>query len=62
MADHLRRMLDALAPTARDLGCADELDAARGLIDRPRAAAARAAADGDGARSVTRWLASRFLG
>jgi carboxylate-amine ligase len=67
MADHLHRMLDALAPAARELRCADELAAARDLIDRPRAAAVRTVArdgagDGDGARSVTAWLAKRFLG
>lgn len=63
MADHLHGLIDALAPVARELGCARELATARDLVDAPRAAAARAvAAEGDGARSVTRWLASRFVG
>ncbi|HWH94275.1 MAG TPA: YbdK family carboxylate-amine ligase [Baekduia sp.] len=65
MAEHLHHLLDRLGPAARDLRCEAELRAARDLIDHPRAAAARAAAQqdgGDAARSVTAWLARRFLG
>jgi glutamate---cysteine ligase / carboxylate-amine ligase len=57
MREHLHGLLDALAPAARERRCEEELDAARDLIDRPRAAMARAA----GPRGHVERLAERFL-
>jgi carboxylate-amine ligase len=56
MADHLHDLLDALAPAATGLGCADELAAARDLVERPRAELARAL----GPHGVAAALADRF--
>jgi gamma-glutamyl:cysteine ligase YbdK (ATP-grasp superfamily) len=55
-------LLDMLAPAARELGCAEELEAARELVERPRAEAARAIGADGGARAVAAWLVSRFSG
>jgi carboxylate-amine ligase len=62
MADHLHTLLDRLAPAARELECAVELEAARDLIERPRAEQARAVAADGGAQAVAAWLVSRFTG
>jgi carboxylate-amine ligase len=62
MADHLHGLIDMLAPAARELGCAEELEAARELVERPRAEAARAIGADGGARAVAAWLVSRFSG
>jgi carboxylate-amine ligase len=56
----LHRLLDSLEATARDLGCAVELDDARRLVQRNGAMAMREAADGDPLRA-TRWLSEQFL-
>jgi carboxylate-amine ligase len=62
MADHLHELLDTLAPAARELRCAGELEAARDLVERPRAEQARAVATDGGAPAVAAWLANRFIG
>jgi carboxylate-amine ligase len=62
MRDHLHTLLDALAPAAARLGCAAELEHARGLIEDPRLARARAVADEGGAPGLTAYLSERFLG
>jgi carboxylate-amine ligase len=59
--DHLHALLDELAPVARELCCEPELDVARDLVERPRAAIARAVAGTDGVDGLARWLAGRFL-
>lgn len=59
--DRLHRLLDDLVPTAIDLGCADELEAARGLVEAPRAARAREIADAAGLVGVVDDLVTRFL-
>jgi glutamate---cysteine ligase / carboxylate-amine ligase len=56
-AEHLRALLDELAPAAERLGCAAELAAARDLVERPRAERARA----HGARGMAADVTSRFL-
>jgi carboxylate-amine ligase len=56
-ADHLRALLDDLAPAAEGLGCAAELAAARDLVERPRARAARAR----GPRGMVADVTDRFL-
>lgn len=56
-AEHLAELLDALAPAAERLGCAAELTGARDLLERPRAAAARAL----GPRGMAADVAGRFL-
>jgi gamma-glutamyl:cysteine ligase YbdK (ATP-grasp superfamily) len=61
MRDHLHGLLDALDPAAQQLGCAAELDGARDLVERPRAAMVRAVAADGGPRAVASWLATRFL-
>jgi carboxylate-amine ligase len=62
MREHLHALLDALAPAGRTLGCAGELDAARDLVEHPRAARARAVAREAGAPGLAAYLADRFLG
>jgi carboxylate-amine ligase len=57
--DRLERLLDDLAPTAARLGCATELEAARGLLRANGAERQRAAG---GPRAAAAWLAERFLG
>jgi carboxylate-amine ligase len=61
MRDHLHALLDQLAPAAAGLGCAAELDAARDLVERPRAQLARALARRDGPRGLAARLAARAL-
>ena len=62
MQEHLHRLLGDLAPTARSVGCAKELDDARDLIDRPRAAWARDVVADGGVVALARCLANRFNG
>jgi carboxylate-amine ligase len=62
MREHLHGLLDALAPAAARLGCAQELEAARDLVQRPRAALARAVAADGGAAGLATYLSERFLG
>jgi carboxylate-amine ligase len=57
MAEHLAWLLGAIAPAARRLGCDAELAAARDLVERPRAASARAL----GPRGMAADVADRFL-
>jgi carboxylate-amine ligase len=61
MREHLHALLDELGPAAATLGCADELEAAHDLVERPRAELARAAAAADGPEGLARGLADRFL-
>jgi carboxylate-amine ligase len=60
-ADVLDRLLDALAPAARELGCAAQLEAARGMLDPGTAALHRRVAADGGPHAVARWLADGFL-
>jgi glutamate---cysteine ligase / carboxylate-amine ligase len=62
MAEHLHGLLDDLAPSARSVGCAEELEHARDLVDRPRAEWARDVAGDGGAVALARCLAKRFCG
>jgi carboxylate-amine ligase len=61
MREHLHGLLEALAPAAAQLGCAEELAAARDLVERPRAALVREVAGGGGGQAVAAWLADAFL-
>lgn len=55
--ERLERLLDELAPTARRLGCAAELEHARALLRGPGGAARqRAAASRAGLRGLVAWL------
>jgi len=56
-AARLHDLLDALAPAAEGLGCAAELEAARDLVERPRADSARAL----GPQGLAAAAAARFL-
>jgi carboxylate-amine ligase len=62
LRDHLRGLLDALAPAARRLHCPAELADARDLIEHPRAERARAIAREAGAPGLARHLCEQFLG
>jgi carboxylate-amine ligase len=62
MADHLHGLLDALAPAARELGCATELEHARDLVEHPRAAHARTIAQEAGAPGLAEHLCEQLLG
>jgi len=62
MREHLRALIDDLAPAARELGCADELEAARDLVARPRAAQAREIGRDAGAPGLASYLTERFAG
>ncbi|WP_445148734.1 carboxylate-amine ligase [Baekduia sp. Peel2402] len=57
MAARLHDLLDALAPAAERLCCASELEAARDLVERPRAESARAL----GPQGLAAAAAARFL-
>ena len=59
--ERLHRLIDALAPAARELGCAEELEAARGLVERDLPGRWRAVAADRGSRGLVGWLADRFL-
>jgi carboxylate-amine ligase len=61
MRDHLHALIDAVAPAAARLRCAAELEAARDLVERPRATIARQIAAAGGARALAAWQADRFL-
>ncbi|MDX6726082.1 MAG: glutamate---cysteine ligase / carboxylate-amine ligase, partial [Baekduia sp.] len=61
MRDHLHALIDAVAPAAARLRCAAELEAARDLVERPRATMARQIAHDGGARALAAWQADRFL-
>ena len=61
-AERLARLLDELAPTARQLGCEGELDAARALLREGGDASRQRLVGADrGARGLTSWLAERFV-
>jgi carboxylate-amine ligase len=58
----LHALLDALEPVAEGLGCVQELQHARRLVQRNGACAMRAAAGPEGdVHRATSWLADRFL-
>ena len=59
--ERLHRLIDAIAPAARELGCAEELEAARGLVERDLPGRWRAVAADRGSRGLVGWLADRFL-
>ncbi|MEA2307978.1 MAG: glutamate---cysteine ligase / carboxylate-amine ligase [Thermoleophilaceae bacterium] len=60
--DRLLRLIDQLTPLAADLGCAEQLAAARELTNANGADQQRAAAgDGGDLLAVTRHIADRFL-
>ncbi|MDQ3719357.1 MAG: YbdK family carboxylate-amine ligase [Actinomycetota bacterium] len=59
--DRLHHLLDELEPAAAELGCVEQLTAARALVERNGASAQREVAAGDGARALAGWLAERFL-
>ena len=59
--ERLGALLDELAPVAARLGCAAELDAARGLVERNGAARQRAVAAERGLPGLVEWLSDRFL-
>jgi carboxylate-amine ligase len=58
MREYLYELLEQLEPAARQIACAEQIAAARDLIDRPRAASARELGAGRHALA----LAERFLG
>jgi carboxylate-amine ligase len=58
----LHALLDDLEPVAETLGCAEELELARGLVERNGAMRMREAAGSIAdLRQVTEWLSSNFL-
>jgi len=57
----LAALLEELDPVAARLGCADELRAARRLVDRNGAERQRAVAAERGLPGLAEWLAGRFL-
>jgi carboxylate-amine ligase len=57
----LRRRLDELAPVAARLGCAEELDDARTLVEANGAMRQREVAAQSGLRDLVRWLADRYV-
>jgi gamma-glutamyl:cysteine ligase YbdK (ATP-grasp superfamily) len=62
-AERVARLLDALGPTARRLGCSAELANAYVLLDAGgEAARQRAVGVQSGARALAAWLAERFVG
>ena len=58
--ERLHDLIDQLAPHARELGCAAELEHARGLVERNGAMRQREVAAAHGVRAVAAWLAERF--
>ena len=58
--ERLHELIDELGPTARELGCAAELEATRGLARENGAMRQRAVARDGGVRRVAEWLAERF--
>jgi carboxylate-amine ligase len=59
--ERLAALLDELEPVAARLGCADELRAAHGLVERNGAVRQRAVAAERGLPGLGEWLAERFL-
>src|SRR4051794_33432380 len=59
--ERLHALLDELEPVAARLGCAAELAAARGLVERNGAERQRAVAAERGLHGLVEWLAERFL-
>jgi carboxylate-amine ligase len=59
--ERLGALLDELAPVADRLGCAAELEAARGLVERNGAVRQRAVAAERGLPGLVEWLAERFV-
>jgi carboxylate-amine ligase len=59
--ERLHALLDELGPTAARLGCAGELEDARGLVERNAALRQRAVAAERGLPGLVEWLAGRFL-
>jgi carboxylate-amine ligase len=59
--ERLGALLDELAPVAARLGCAAELAAARGLVERNGAVRQRAVAAERGLPGLVEWMADRFL-
>ncbi len=57
----LHELIDAIAPTARGLGCGDELDAARDLVQTNGAMRQREVAADRGLRGLVAWLADEYL-
>jgi len=57
----LGALLDELAPVAARLGCAVELEAARGLVERNGAVRQREVAAERGLPGLVAWMAERFL-
>jgi carboxylate-amine ligase len=58
--DRLERLIDAMAPTAAQLGCARELELARDLSRDNGATRQRRIAEAEGVSSMVRWLAEEF--
>ena len=59
--ERLGALLDELEPVAGRLGCADELDGARALLERNGAQRQRAVAAERGLPGLVEWLADEFL-
>ena len=57
----LHELIDAIAPTARRLGCGDELEAARDLAQTNGAMRQREVARVRGLRGLVAWLADEYL-
>ena len=58
--ERLLELIDELGPTAAELGCSAELEAARGLVVENGAMRQREVAERAGVRGVAAWLAERF--
>jgi carboxylate-amine ligase len=59
--ERLRGVLDELEPAAAELGCAEQLDRARGLIDENGAMRQRTVAARRGSARLVDWLAESWL-
>jgi carboxylate-amine ligase len=59
--ERLHALIDALEPVAPGLGCADDLRAARALVERNGAVRQREVAAERGLDGLAEWLADRFL-
>jgi glutamate---cysteine ligase / carboxylate-amine ligase len=60
--ERLEALLADVAPAAAQLGCADELERARAMLDDSGAARQRAVAAERGLRGLVSWLADAFVG
>jgi len=58
--DRLAELLDAIAPAARRLGCAAELEHARTMLATGRDRLMRDVAAAGGSRALVEWLADRY--